>query len=167
MSIHDGAQLSQAIRKKAGEFSRLTEGIDENTASRAPSDRWSPKQIVSHLCGSERAGFMPAIRAFLDKETPLIDIIAEDPFFTENRSRMTLTQLLSEFEGKYGGIADLIAVLSDKQLGRRAHVPLFKDTPMGEYPTLADFVSGLEWHIGFHIDHMKEILQALGVAPKS
>ena len=37
MSVQNGAQLSQALRKKAAEFRRLTEGIDENVASRPPS----------------------------------------------------------------------------------------------------------------------------------
>ena len=51
METMNGAQLSEAIRQKAGEFRRLCDGIDEATASRAPSGRWSPKEIVSHLSG--------------------------------------------------------------------------------------------------------------------
>ncbi len=163
-NMQNGVQLSQVIRTKTAEFKRLAEGIDENTATRTPSGRWSPKQIVSHLCGPEGLGHTPVIKAFIEKDMPRIDIIAEDPFFTENRSRMTLSQLLSEFEGEYGRISDLLAQLSQEQLNRKAHIPLFKNAPMGEYPTLADFVSGLEWHIGFHIDHMREILKALGAS---
>ena len=70
MEAMNGAQLSEAIRRKAGEFRRLCDGIDEATASRAPSGRWSPKEIVSHLSGAEGGGFMTSIKAFLDAGHP-------------------------------------------------------------------------------------------------
>jgi hypothetical protein len=38
---------------------------------------------------------------------------------------------------------------------------MLKDSPIGEYPTLAQWAFGLgDFHVGFHIDHLKEILQA-------
>lgn len=168
MLTQDGVQLSQVIRQTAGEFRKLGDEISEETASHAPEGRWSPKQIVSHLCGPEGAGYMPVIKAFLEKDTPRIDIIAEDPFFTEKRSGMTLSGLLSEFEKEYSRVADLVAGLSQDQLNRKAHIPLFKDLSMGEYPTLAEFVTALaEFHISFHIDHLRDVLQELGVTLKS
>jgi len=62
-------------------------------------------------------------------------------------------------------MADVVEGLSEKQLSRKAHIPLLKETPIGEYPTLAMWVQAIgEYHLGSHIDHMKEILQAIGVA---
>jgi len=165
MPSSQGAQLSQMIHLKVEELKKLCEGLDEATASRAPSGRWSPKQILSHLCGPEGVGFMATVQTILEQDTPRLDIEAENPFFTEKRSRMTLAELLKEFETEYGRMADLVAGLSDEQLARKAHIPLLKETPIGEYPTLAMWVQAIaEYHIKFHIDHMKEILQALGVA---
>jgi hypothetical protein len=66
------------------------------------------------------------------------------------------------FEQEYTDIADLTATLTDVQLARKAHIPLFKETPMGEYPTLAMWIDGIAgYHLSFHIDHMKGILEAL------
>jgi len=40
--------------------------------------------------------------------------------------------------------------------------PLLKDTPMGQYPTLAAWIDGIaHYYLIFHIEHMREILQAL------
>ncbi|NJD55246.1 MAG: DinB family protein [Nitrospirae bacterium] len=163
MPTFEGTKLSESIRAKTSEMRTLCSTMSEETASRAPAGRWSPKQIISHLCGPDGIGFMPALRSILELDTPLLDITAEDPFFTERRSRMPMKDLLAEFEQEYLLMADLIAAATEEDLARKARIPLFKDTPLGENPTLATFVGALgEWHMDFHMNHMKEILQAVG-----
>ena len=164
MATAEGIRLSQVIRPKMEQFRELCKEIDEKTASRAPEGRWSPKQIISHLCGPEGVGYLPSMQAFLEKDTPRLDIKPEDPFFSENRSRMTLLELLSEFTREYNRVVEFAKGLTEEQLARKAHIPLLKETPIGEYPTLAQWIGAIGgYHLGFHIDHMKEILQALGV----
>ena len=166
MASPEGLRLSQLVRQKSAEFIQVCKGIDEATASRAPAGRWSPKQIVSHLCGPEGIGFMAGIQTMLREDTPRLDIKPEDPFFTENRSRTPLAALLLELEANYNRIADLAAGLSAEQLARKAHIPLLKETPIGEYPTVAMWIEAIaSYHVGFHIDHMKEVLAALGATP--
>ncbi len=108
---------------------------------------------------------MPTFRAFLEQDTPRLDIEVEDAFFSEARARMTLDELLAEFDREYGSIAAFVGDLSEEQLSRKAHIPMLKESPLGEYPTLAAWIQGIgEYHLGMHIDHMREILEALGVA---
>jgi len=165
MTMPVSVQLSQRILMKAEEMRRLCEGIDEETAARAPADRWSPKQILSHLSGPEGGSFVASIQTILERDTPRIDIEAENPFFTEKRSRMTLAELLATFMNEYSQVAALVSKLSEAQLNRRAYVPLFKDLPMGEYPTLAELIGAIaEYHMDFHVNHMREVLQALAAA---
>ena len=164
MTTHEGAGLADGIRKKAEEMSSLCRGLSEEAASRAPEGRWSPKQIISHLCGPEGVGLLPALRLILEQDTPLIDLKAEDPFFTGKRTSMTMSELLAEFRKEYLQIADFVAGLSQVQLQRKAHIPMLRESDLGEYPTLASFVGGLmDYHMDFHIKHMQEIMQALGV----
>jgi len=157
-------ELAKLVRQKLGEFIDLSKNLKEEIASRAPEGRWSPKQIVSHISGPDGIGYLPMLQGFLDQDTPRFDIEGENPYFTERRAQMTFAGLLAEFEKEYSRIADFAAGLSLDQLNRKAHVPLLKETPLGEYPTLAEWIAALvDYHVGFHIDHLREIRGALGV----
>lgn len=162
MQTKEGTEISEAIRQKTREFKSLCDGVDEETASKAPEGRWSPKEIVSHVSGPDGVGFLPSLKVIVEKDTPRLDIEAENPFFSERRSAMTFEGLLAEFESEYDRIAEFVAGMSDEQLNRKAHIPMLKESPIGEYPTLAIWAQAIGLHhLGMHIDHMKEILQAL------
>ena len=163
MATAEGTELARTIRANIEELQKTCAGLTEEIASSAPADRWSPKQIISHISGQDGIGFIPAIDLILKQETPRIDIVAEDPFYTERRAKLTMKELLAEAADEYARIEKLVLILTIDQLNRKAHIPLFKETELGEYPTLAAFISGLcGWHLEFHINHLKEILQALG-----
>jgi hypothetical protein len=165
MASQEGTRLAQLIREKLAEVNRLCQGLDEATASRAPEGRWTPKEIISHLSGPEGVGLLPALQAILEQDTPLIDIEAANPYYTGKRTKMTFAELLAEFNGEYGRIANLMETLSEEQLARKAHIPLFKELPIGEYPSLGMFVQALaEFHLVDHTTQMGEILQGLGVS---
>ncbi len=162
MADRSGKEIARGILAKAAEFRKTCGGLDEQTSSRAPEGRWSPKQIISHLCGPEGTGHLPTLKAFIDQDAPEIDITPEMPYWGGKRSRMTLSELLAEFDREYAGLAAFVENLTEEQLARKAHIPMLRESEIGEYPTLAQWAFGIgNYHVGFHVDHMKEILQAL------
>ena len=161
MSTSRGNQLAQEIRQKVAALKQVCQGVDENLASRAPTDGWSPKQILSHLCGPENVGHLPILMAFVDSDTPMIDLVTDHPFFTDNRARMSFRELVAECEMNYQRVANFAAELTEEQLARKAHIPKLKGSPLGEYPTLDGMIHGLvAYHVQDHIDHLREILAA-------
>ena len=162
MATSRGKRLAQDIRQKVQELKQLCRGVDDDLASGAPKDRWSPKQILSHLCGPEGTGHLPILRAFLNKDIPTIDLETENPFYSEKRASMSFNELVEECEMNYERIAILAAGLSDEQLERKAHIPKMKDSPLGEYPTLEGMISGLgEFHVQSHTEQLRDILAIL------
>jgi hypothetical protein len=163
MANSTGKQLAQDIRQKIAELTKVCAEVDEQTAAQAPKGRWSPKEILSHLAGPEGSGHLAILQAFLEQDTPRLDLAAEDPFFSEKRARMTFAALCTEVQQKYESVAAFADGLSGEQLDRRAHIPMLKDSPLGAYPTLEGLLGGLgSYHVHLHTDHLREILKALG-----
>lgn len=162
MTTTRGVQLAEEIRRHSAAFKEACGEVDEALAGRAPGDRWSPRQIISHLSGPEGKGHVALLRAFIDSAVPLLSLDAGNPFYTEKRAAMSLSELLAVYEANYGQVAEFVAGLTDEQLARTARIPELKETPLGEYPTLEGMIHVLgEYHIQSHIDHLREILAEL------
>ncbi len=148
--------LRDALEQKTRELEEVVAGISEEEAGQRPAEgAWCVKEVLSHLCGDEGESAVARLRRFVDEDTPLIGIVAGLPYYSPKRQAMSVAQLLSSVRAQYEPMGAFLAGLSDEQLARKGRVPLLKDTPFGEYPTLAQLAGAL---INFHLtDHVNQI----------
>lgn len=166
MGTTTGARTAGEIRQKIEALAAVCRGIDADTLSRAPQGRWSPREILSHLLGPEE-GYRPLLQAFLEADTPTINISVENTFLSEARLAMDVGQLLAALKAEYEAMAVRIEALSEEEFGRTARIPQLKDSPLGEYPTLGALLAGLgTYHLQYHTDHLREVLADLAAQKK-
>lgn len=157
MSNATGSHLAQIIRAAQADFQTLCAAVAE--ADRAPAGRWTPREIVSHLLGPGEGALLAMLRRFLDEDVPHIDIVPEQTWMTDERRKAPLAALLEQLAARYEGLAAFAEGLGEEQLGRRAHIPLFKDSPLTDHPSLAAMIGGLgQYHVQMHGDHLREVL---------
>uniref|UniRef100_I2PXW5 Mycothiol maleylpyruvate isomerase N-terminal domain n=1 Tax=Desulfovibrio sp. U5L TaxID=596152 RepID=I2PXW5_9BACT len=161
MTTAAGNQLAKDIRQNIADLTAVCQGIDEETASRAPVGRWSPKEILSHLLGQE-GGHDMVVKAYLEEDTPTLDLKAEQTYFSEKRAAMPVAELCAAVAAAYERMATLATTLTEEQLARKARIPMLKESPLGEYPTLESLLGGLgRYHLQSHTEHLREILSEL------
>lgn len=152
--------LKDQMAQKVKEISDIASAMSEEAASREPAQgEWCAKEVLSHLVGSETASFKAGLERFLNEDTPEMDIVPGQTHYEDSqRSSLSKADLLSRVEKEYGNIAEFLGSLSEAQLERKAHIPLAKDTPFGEYPTLGQW-SGviINYHLSGHVDQLRSL----------
>ena len=148
--------LSEALGQKIRELEEVASAVGKEAAGRRPGEgEWCVKEVLSHLCGDEGVGFPAGLSRFVEEDTPLIGVVAGLPYYTPKRQGMTVGDLLSAVRSQYQEMAGFLAGLTDQELARKGRVPLLKDTPIGEYPTLGQWAGAI---INFHLmDHVNQI----------
>src|SRR3990172_5504212 len=149
------AQMDQKVR----EIKEAVSGVSEQQASRRPAPgEWCVKEVLSHLSGRETASFRDGLNIFLEQDTPEMDLTPGDPYYSPQREKLSLSELLSKVEEQYSGIGKFLAGLTEEQLARKAHIAFLKETPLGEYPTLAQWASAImHFHLTEHINQLRNL----------
>ena len=151
--------LKEQLAQKVREVTEIASGLSEEQAAKAPAEgEWSAKQVLSHLCGDDEALSMYEFQRFLDEDTPPLGIAPGR--YGDVRKDASVSELVTKIETDYSAIGTFIAGLSDEQLGRKAHVPFLKETPLGEYPTLGQWVGAvINYHLPDHINQLRTAAQ--------
>ena len=164
MVVAQASALQDALKTKMDELEARLQGISDADASRKPSaDEWSVKELLSHLSG-ENDDFLRWVRQIAETDTPQLDVVPGQTHFSPQRASKPAGELLADVRRQYDQMGELVAGMSEEQLSRKAHVPLFKQTPMGEYPTLAQWTQGIiDYHLADHVRSLPSMREKLGV----
>ena len=152
--------LQEQVAGKVNEIKSLVEGLSGERGTKKPSvDEWCVNEVLSHLIGPELGSWKGGIESIIREDTPLIDL-SPGVSYHESRSGQSTAELLAAFEKEYTAVGEYLGSLSEEQLNRKAHVPIFKDTPLGEYPTLEQFAAGIvNYHMADHVQQIRNLCQ--------
>ncbi len=155
------ASLKEQLQERIRTIEQLTSDVSNEQAGEAPAEgEWCVKEVLSHLAGDETRSFYDGIKAFVDEDTPTYDLTPGDSYFDSAREGASIGELRTSVVDQYGRIGDLLGSLSEEQLTRTAHTPQFKDTPIGEYPTLGAWSAALiNYHLSDHIAQIQSLCQ--------
>ncbi len=155
--------LRETMEQKLQELGEALDGLDETKAGQRPVEgEWCCKEVLSHLMGDEGDDILAPIRLIIEEDTPLIGLVTGLPYYTPKRQPMSLSEMRGAVSSRYQELAEFLASLSEEQMARKARVPLFKETPIGEYATLAQFVGALNFHRADHINQVRAARQQIG-----
>src|SRR3990170_6851681 len=154
-----GSALSEQLAAKVKEVTGAVAGLSDDQAAKPKAEgEWSAKQVLSHLCGDADALSMYEFKRFLAEETP--DLGLSPGNYGDVRKNASVKELVSKLESDYAAIGGFLAGLNDEQLGRKAHVPFLKETPLGEYPTLGQWAGAIvNFHLADHVQQLRNCAQ--------
>jgi len=155
------ASLKDQLQERIRSIEELTSGVGDDQAAKAPSEgEWCVKEVLSHLAGAETRSFYDGIKTFIDRDTPTYDLTPGQSHFDSARQGASVAELRTSVIDQYNQIGDLLGGLSEEQLTRTAHMPNFKETPLGEYPTLGSWAAGLiNYHLPDHIAQLQNLCE--------
>jgi DinB superfamily len=155
-----GPSLKQQLDQKVQEIKQAVSGLsDEEASKKRGQEEWSVKEVLSHLSGDGSSDAASLLDRVIKEDTPQIDIHPGQSYY-EGRESMPLPELTSRVESTYSEMGAFLAGLNDEQLNRKAQVPLLKETPIGEYPTLGQLAGALiNFHLNDHVQQLKNLSQ--------
>jgi hypothetical protein len=151
-----GPTLQQQLQQKVQEVKQVAGGLSEQQAQRRPAEgEWSAKEVLWHLTNRENALVMYECNRFLEEETPELSVQPGALTYGPEREKASVKELVSRLDGQYSELGKFLGGLNEEQLNRKARVPFLKDTPLGDTPTLGQWMFGI---INFHLDdHLKQL----------
>ena len=163
MTTATATSIADKLNEQVSAIVDATRGVSDEQARKRPSDgEWSIAENVSHLCGEDARAFLTTVKRFAEEDVPTIEVTPGISFF-ESRAAAPIAELVSSFRTQYDAIGAYLKGLDETQLKRTAHVPLFKDTPFGDHPTVEQFVTVIsDFHLNGHVAQVQAAKAAIG-----
>src|SRR5919199_1054450 len=147
--VPDGG-IVETLRRQSADTLALLRGLsEEQAASRYEPGKWSVKELVGHLCDSERVFAYRALRFARGDETPLPGF-DQDPYVRGgNFDARTIRDLAGEFESVRAATLSLLASLDEEAWARRGKA---NDNEVS-VRAIAHIIAGHELH---HVSILRE-----------
>ncbi len=116
-SLNTEADLIAALESGMSETINLLNGVPEHKADyRYASDKWTIKEVVSHIIDTERVFAYRALRFSRKDSTPLEGFDENSWAPNANAASRTLTAMIAEFSAVRRSTIDLYSYMTDEML---------------------------------------------------
>lgn len=107
--------LLNFLELQADEFDGLVRGLTDQQATAPPAPgKWSVKQVLGHLCDTERIQSYRALRFARGDQKELHGFEQDDYVASANSNARSATDLLAEFKSVRGATLSLLRSISDE-----------------------------------------------------
>ena len=125
---------------------------------------WTTRQVLTLLLFPPEWNLVAVLQSFSDRDLPVIELEAGDPFLTPERRMLTLEQLVAALQAQRRAVFAYLRSLGEGDLARKARIPLFKTFMGTDEITLPVFVAALfEYHWNDHAAQLAKIRDAVGL----
>jgi len=111
--------LLNFMELQPGQFNGLVNDLSDDEAIRAPAPgKWSVKQVLGHICDSERVFAYRALRFARSDKTDLEGFEQDEYVNSANSNARSATELLAELRSVRGATLSLLESLSEAETTR-------------------------------------------------
>ena len=129
----------------------------------APGE-WTAREVLSHLLEGDDWKPAKVLAGFAERDLPTIEIAPGETYVTPARRKMTLKQFVDALDAQRREVFAYLNGLTEKDLGRKARIPLFKSFMGTDEIPLPMFVGAMfDYHMNDHAGQIAKIRKAVGL----
>jgi uncharacterized damage-inducible protein DinB len=118
--VPDGADIFELLRHQPDELRSILQSISDSEAGMRPApSEWSVKEVLGHICDSERVFGYRTLRFARGDSTPLPGFDQDEFVKGTDFNQRTLTDLLDEFAAQRQANVLCFQVLTAEEINRR------------------------------------------------
>lgn len=157
------------LRKKADaawvNLTRQLQGMEPYVDRADGPGQWTTRQVLVHLLSE--AGRQPTefLKRFAERDFPPGEVQPGGVDMTEERTRMSLKELVGALEAQRTSVFAYLEGLSDTELTqRKARIPVFKQFMGTDEVPLHSYAGALfDFHLNDHAGQLAKIRKAVGL----
>jgi len=140
------------------------QGMEPHLEKSDAPGQWTARQVLCHLLFE--AGWKPVsqLKAFADRDLPVIDVKPDLVDMTPERKAMTLKQLMDALDSQRRDVFNYLDGLGEADLKRKSRIPIFKEMTGGDEVDIPTYVGALlEFHWNDHAGQLAKIRKSVGL----
>jgi hypothetical protein len=147
--VPDGADLFALLRQQPDDLRTLLQQVSDANASVRPApEEWSIKEVLGHICDSERIFSYRTLRFARGDSTPLPGFDQDEFVKNTNFNARTVNDLLDEFAAQRHANVLCFQELTDEEINRRG---VASNTTM----SVRAMLHVLAGHVLHHVESLK------------